>query len=74
MRTIKKTITVETVVRQLYDRTNKQEISQTVEVPQGKEMPPLPDNHYLIEQQIVSTADITYEMKPEIFFKYATKA
>lgn len=72
MRKIKKIVTVLTVVRYMYNRSIKEEVTETLEVVKGEEMPPLPENHILIEQQTVSTKEVTYSMTPAEFVKHAT--
>lgn len=71
MRKIKKSITVEKVVRYLYNRIEKQETSETISVAKGSEMPPLPENCVLIEQQVIEEKEIIYTMDAETFLKYA---
>ncbi len=72
MRNIKKSINVKTVVRYLYDRAAKQEITDTVTVADSAEMPPLPENCVLIEQQTVSEKEVVYTMTPQTFLAHAT--
>jgi hypothetical protein len=72
MRKIRKNVDVKTVVRYLYNRAEKQEVTETITIADGLEMPPLPANCILIEEQEVETKTVIYEMTPVVFFKNAT--
>jgi hypothetical protein len=72
MRNIKKKITVKTVVRYYYDRTTKEEKSDTVEIAEDQEAPALPPNCFLIENEAIYEKQVVYTMSPETFIKYAT--
>jgi hypothetical protein len=72
MRKIKKTVKVQEITRYLYNRAEKSETTDTVTLATGGEMPPLPENCILIEQQVMKEKEVTYAMDGATFFKYAT--
>jgi hypothetical protein len=73
MRSIRKVVKVDTIVRTLYDRVAKQEREETINVPEGlKTAEPLPENCILVEEKVIESKTVKYAMSPETFFTYAT--